>query len=67
VRVGALIAHGSELSWAVEAPPVPPAPPDAARVRTVAARALTTLARQLTTREGNLHLTAAGAVSEIPP
>jgi hypothetical protein len=67
VRVGALITHDSQLSWASEGTTAPPVPPTPAQVRTAAARAVTTLARQLTSRDGNLHLTAvAPAITTLP-
>ena len=58
VRAAPAITHGSELSWSKPAPPPPPAPPTPTQITATLTRATTTLARQLTTREGNLHLTA---------
>ena len=58
VRAAPAITHGSELSWSKPAPPPPPAPLTPTQITATLTRATTTLARQLTTREGNLHLTA---------
>ena len=58
VRAAPAITHGSELSWSKPAPPPPPAPLTPAQITATLTRATATLARQLTTREGNLHLTA---------
>ena len=58
VRAAPAITHGSELSWSHPAPPPPPAPLTPTQITATLTRATTTLARQLTTREGNLHLTA---------
>ncbi len=67
VRAAPAITHGSELSWSRPGPPPPPAPLTPAQITATLTRAVTTLARQLTTREGNLHLTAiAPLITTLP-
>ncbi len=67
VRAAPAITHGSELSWSKPAAPPPPAPLTPAQITATLTRAATTLARQLTTREGNLHLTAIAPVITALP
>ncbi len=67
IRARPAICGRSELSWSRTAPPAPAAPLTDDQITTLTARAITTLARQLTTREGNLHLTAIAPVITTLP
>ncbi len=67
VRVNDVFTHGSDLSWSTPSTPPPLVPLTAGQVTSRLTRAITTLARQLTSREGNLHLTAiAPLITTLP-
>ncbi len=67
VRVAPVITPGSQRSWADTTTAPPPVPLTAGQVTSRLTRAITTLARQLTSREGNLHLTAiAPLITTLP-